>query len=321
MADENVRERMEKWLRNRFRTDYIIGRLDVPAHLGTPHDFKVNDIHDLGHVFTYFDNPEEAKEKMDLAVKGVNSLQDYLRGLEFLRNEYETKPEIEIHYPKKREELDAPKLDSFEKDNRVIVKAVKEIFRKWDIEGEACFGSDNKPFRCTFNEPIITKLRRNYWTELSTITDEEEETIKEYMLNIQRCPIVFNCSLSKLVVYAILAYDVLLNQLEPFTSHRVLEGDLDYNDGAQEWLFNVIKNQKRYEEELVTNAIIRQWLAEIRSETGYDLDRILGFRPIEFPEEQVRKSFQQVQEKGPEEILSFYCSDEWNLEHFLEGCF
>ncbi len=258
---------------------------------------------------------------MDLAVKGVNSLQDHLKGLEFLRDEYKTKPEIEIHYPKKRGELDAPKLDSFENDNRVIVKAVKKIFREWDIEGEACFNSGNKPFRCTFNEPVMTKLMRSYRVEPTIEIDEEERTIEEYMLNIQRSPIVFNCGLSKSVVYASLAFDVLLNQLEPFTSDRVLGDDITSNPEAEEWLFNAIKIQKRYEEELVASALIRQWLVKTSSKTGFDLDRILTFRPIEFPEEQVRKSFQQVQEKGPEEVLSFYCSDDWNLEHFLRGDF
>lgn len=309
MEEQEIKELLEKRI---FRREYVEGRLNFHESLGTPQDFKVDSISDRGLFYDFFKNPEDAQDIIESTMKVVNSFQDYLNRTK-LNNQ---KPDIHFDFPTSEKDLEIPKLDGFSYDNRIFVKPLKRIARKYEIEGSAHFGFFKKPFKILYYDWSMPQPRRN--CGIDSVSGEG-------ILNLQRLPILLNCDFPiELVRSSGLAHDILLDQFEPYTSNRILDDAIDFSERYEnpnratiDIGFEKSKKNRRYEEKLVANAIIRDWLFKTKSNDP-DINRM--YVPIEF-EEHNCKALEQLQKKGIEKVVDFYISEDWNLKCFLKGHF
>ena len=326
MEEEKFREKLGKAVLDSIDS----GKLNTPDYNANFNPIAVNVLSysKPEHHHEFFDSLEQAKPALDFAMKGIA---DLING--YLSNaKYEAKRDldvIEVELPTKEKDFFTPKLDSFYNDQRIIVKPVKQYGLGMIVEAEISY-AEGFQYKSNFSifDQTMNKLNRGYIFRLNDEEDKEEleriiedgGEIPKFSINVQRLPIIFNASMVKDKVngYSNLAYYVLSQQLEPYTTFNLIgkiknHHDEEGNISPEFW--EELQHQKMHEEDLVCNAIIRGWMHK----KGFTGDEVFMQGPEDIPEKQRYNAFKQVQMAGPEKVIDYYGDDEWDLENFLDG--
>jgi len=197
------------------------------------------------------------------------SLQDYLSG-SFLDS-----PNLDFQYPTAWEHAHEPVLPSFtERKNDVVVNVFSGIGNKYDVKLLLDYpGVKNIRRRLSWLEPTSGKTGRNYGFR-------KDKDVKA--LSVYRFPIVWDIGARNLSlgIDVDLAYEVLSNQLEFFTSSKI---ERDLNDqssrGIDKNTFRKIVISRTFDESLLSEGIIRCWLFDNMDKNGFSRDEIRDWSP------------------------------------------
>jgi len=314
-----------------FHEYYKAGNVRIPRAQGDFRYFEPGPITTQGGFkFEFFKDPREAQEALDCALQGIQSLQQYISNTDYIADN-ELTPEIEIQFPASVQDLNTPRLDSFYRDKRVIVKPIKKIHLKYEVQGMVHFTESKYPVIFGVEDPATINLRRGYGVDYTDVGPGEPKEIEDFetMINVQRYPLTLNCAYrpGNVQRFSALAYDVLLNQLEPLTSFRLLKDELDCEE-EETWAFNANASNRKYEEEVIACGVLLGWLYDVHSDEQRPKDytdfliKKRFFEAATLGKEQTYNSLSQVFEKGPEEVIEFYANpEEWDIDRFLNGDF
>ncbi len=311
--EELLNEKLERVIEEKFSEEYpnkLINKIDF---------IMINSERKI----EFFNSIDEAKQFLDIAMEGVNNLDEYLSEAEYLaEREFHPERDIDFQLPTCYKDFDEPRLNSFYYDQRIIVKPVKNFVRETGVSANVFF--DGGIYKCNFKlvENKSMKLRRWYGLEEIAVHEKDREILESF-ITVQRFPILFNTNFinDEFYKHSYLAYDILSNQLEPFTTQNVLKqvkkmtGREDSEISEED--FKKIKKQKLGEEDLVCDAIIRGWLYE----SGFNGDDVFSHGPADIPTKERNKAFKQIIKKRPENVISYYGGRKWNLKNFLDGDF
>ena len=222
------------------------------------------------------------------------------------------KPEIRFEYPKNELELETPKLDSFYFDNRIIVKVIGRARIKYDVKGIADFNNIEENFSFKYFSKEIIISRRAYF--ISTLKTFE----------IRRYPIVWAVEgeISEINKFAALAFGVLTNQLETWTSSRIIYECLNYLkslEGTEQNMiedfnnkFNRIVRKNFFYEGLVAEAVVKNWLIKKHlRDKNFSAGDILNWHLKNAECGQLIKILKKINREGCEEILKYYSSKQF----------
>lgn len=295
----------EERLKERIRREILSGAILIPPPMlgdnKLPTNVEITNIKTKEFVEFLTTGLEEIK---DIALQGVSSLQDYVGEAE-LKN-----PDIRFEIPNSKEELEIPKLDSFEFDDRIIIKPVDSVGYEHEVSGKANFKSIESRFQFTQKNYTTTHFKRVYALGPDLIP------------NIQRLPLIWSVkSLSKTDKIASLALEVLTIQLEPITSsrvkYRIMAGYPPSSEGNV--YFNCTNQLAQYEESLVAVGITRAWLSDKAGEFGLSEDDIKKWLPRNLYPARLELALKQVREYSATRVIHAYKTNLFNLTAFLDG--
>jgi hypothetical protein len=238
-----------------------------------PQDIKVDDVMYKGIYFDLLKPGDNYQSSLSLALEGVRSLEDYLKDVNFFPDEKRRTPEIQVEVPSCLHDLETPVLGSYTNFPRVILKPVRGLGTLHSLSGkvsyevrgdptiifvsadEPCLGVrppfevyDFSNLNYKFSDATLMQaVKYNMLMNRDLICQRKEKkkrglkTIANPNLEVRRSPIVFNTDpenrISRINKFAGLAYEVLLNQLEPSITTKMLDAikKIGYNIFEQEY--------------------------------------------------------------------------------------
>ncbi len=345
---ENI---FEQEIASRVEYELEQGLLKVPRPNGYSGRgvFNVSSVREIGPYFEFFDSDlegldKEARHSIEYAVEGFNCFQRHLFGddlEDLLLEDPSTIPKLVFQVPLKNQDLDVPKLDGFNYDDRVFVKPMKSGGYEYGVEISASFGGDTQTHNLVKRYPFQFMLGKKRFYSL----DDEEGLV------VFRRPVVLNLcqgeNVTRVSRFADLAYKVFLHQLEPVTTLKIDEGiDTLYeqwskkesSDSQKGKEFSNVCLEALVGEELVAKLTILDWLLNTKNQTRFDNDDIMSWqginggledegskdiksyqRFVNLQNRDVLKGLEQVREVGFDEFIDYYSGPDWDFKKFLDG--
>lgn len=306
---------LEQDFKEKLDKDIRTGVVYIPSPYGKndttmPSGYEILEVSKGKRFFTFLDNLDSAKKPIANYMNGVNLLRKYTNRLDFLVD-----PEIDFQLARSEEDLKKPKLDSLKDDERLIVKPIVNTGQVYDVSGVAYFNA----LRINFSVPItsiVPVMVKNRYGFSEDLTRDNFGFIR-----VDRYPIILSTKGSpeqKVNLFFDLAYQVLLQQLEPYTSSK-------FASRLRRLNFILPKDYTKHqedvlsEENLVTDSVCRFILLTNQGKNGFSNDEIANWRLIGGNERKQALGLKQVRNHGVEEVLEYYCSTDWKLEDFLGG--
>jgi hypothetical protein len=202
-----------------------------------------------------------------------------------------------------------PKLDSLLEDNRIFMRPVAKIEKKYDYKGKIIFDTGESDAKGEFSHEDCTHCQRIY-----SISFPEGSPL----VGFHRTPLVFSPDFpTEIDVVAGLQYLVLAHRLESATSIRIVKSLVSLNKiPTYEETRNFAENGN-LEERIVSKAIIRRKLSK---ETDFRLEDVLKWNPDPSYDSKIDyNALAQVSRLGILGTIQFYLSKKWSLKEFLNG--
>ncbi len=281
----------------------------LPGDTRLPTSVEITSITSEQSSYEFLDESQDRTlldEGTALALAGVWDSQKYLRerGVK-LKN-----PDVQFRIPKTLEDLEEPKLDSIESDERIIALPVKDYKIKNWIKGIACFGSTIRGVNFRFDRT----------TSHASRTRRIIGRYANQPLLSHRTPIVLNLTFPfRVPQYATLAFEVFCIQLEPTTSKRVLsklsEGVPPNSIPLEHW--HHLNNLEAYDERVIAQSIAKSWLFDTARDR-FTEQQINEWVPYSAFPEILKRATEVARELGPRQTIQAYKLKAWQMNLFLD---
>ncbi len=257
----------------------------------------------------FLDDPEEAREAQEYAMEGVERLQAYLSSSEL------GEPEIEFQIPDTEDGIWEPVLPSFLDDKRIIVKTLRACGVKNHATGIVFYGPLHGNLEIDYVRLEKIKRKREYGLTVKTSHPEEKKP-----LIVRRYPVLWSVGGSPIDRFACLAFEVLTNRLEDWTSRRVAYYIQEYIQEGHpkdieplKYLWGILARAK-HEENMVAEGLVKAWLFNVADDIGLNRDDIMAWRPRNSRNiiyENMGEIVKNIQKRGPRIIVNLYTTKPW----------
>ncbi len=305
---------MVKQLIQRISESAVSGALQIDSPLygdtrkAAPTEFRVIDISEPEIYFKPTQDPKKAAQSIADATQGLKIFRSYF-------SPYLEKPVIGFQIPQTKERADKPIIPSFSFDKRVFVSCVEDLAFKYNvsarhvtfgIHGETTFG---------YSEGATANTKRDYAPVLGQKT----------AVAVKRHPIFWDVtSKGKVDRIAVLALEVLANQIEPVTSSRIAheledptEKDWkDFDDNMSR-----VMGKNMFDESVLVSGLSKVCLLDTRNQTGLDEKEIYEWQPRELGNITSKELVKAIRRIGVKETLLFYNTTQWSIPALLDGLF
>ncbi|MFA5258621.1 MAG: hypothetical protein WC402_00965 [Candidatus Pacearchaeota archaeon] len=321
--DNAYQNRLEQEVTEIIYADILRGKININTPIGNLKDLpvQVKNLTDKGIVYQPFETEDNSRQSYNYAVSALENFTNHLRAnrvTECLAALGVKKPRPTHKYLYDKSPME-PKLNSFMSDQKIIVCPVQKVGRKYDIELDIPQSNGMHHVRFEYNLPQISATVRGY--EVKPNQDNPDAGTLEAV----RTPALFSGnSENELGKIAGLSLEVMCSLLEPATTARIIR---KYNDtvdsrfnGPQEYIDFLFRSGIK-EERTLAKAIVQDWLKAGYGDKEHQMDLSLGFDSGWTSKKEVEKSHEQIDEAGVLDTISYYYSNKWNFEKFLDGSF
>jgi hypothetical protein len=278
-------------------------------------DFRAERISVVGDYVRFASGMREVFPVLGEATNGYGSLRRFLSGLEF------SNPVLTVTLPQRIQDVHVPKLEGLADDNRVQVRVVNHVGKRFRVYGTVDFGLGHEISRgIDYFHPFTPDSGRDYQVM------PNPGGMEPFSLNVFRHPVIVSAGLKdKVERRAGLAYRILCDELEPWTT-RHIENQMDClsvcGHEPTEQDFDEIKRQALFEERFLAKTLVRAWLASEMQDNGFNMGDIIDWRanksaPLDRHEYQ---ALQHVQ-RDIGRVIDFYRSDFWDYDNLINGAF